>query len=97
LKITSGGLLSFSYSINSGAYQPVISGQDITASNGLLPPNLLFGFAGSTGGDTNIHEIMCFRATPVNQSSSSAGANQQQAAKIQAGSQVYFAYYNPDN
>jgi type IV pilus assembly protein PilY1 len=97
LKITTGGLLSFSYSINSGAYQPVISGQDITASNGLLPANLLFGFAGSTGGDTNIHEIMCFRATPVNQSSSSAGTNQQQAAKIQAGSQVYFAYYNPDN
>jgi type IV pilus assembly protein PilY1 len=97
LKITTDGLLSFSYSINSGAYQPVISGQNITTSNGALPANLLFGFAGSTGGDTNIHEIMCFRATPVNQSASSAGANQQQAAKIQAGSQVYFAYYNPDN
>jgi type IV pilus assembly protein PilY1 len=97
LKITSGGLLSFSYSINSGAYLPVITAQDITASNGTLPANLLFGFAGSTGGDTNIHEIMCFRATPVNQAASSAGANQQQAAKIQAGSQVYFAYYNPDN
>ena len=96
LKITSGGLLSLSYSINSGAYLPVITSQDITASNGLLPANLLFGFAGSTGGDTNIHEIMCFRATPVNQSASSAGGNQQQAAKIQAGSQVYFAYYNPD-
>ena len=97
LKITSGGLLSLSYSINSGAYQPVISGQNITASNGPLPANFLFGFAGSTGGSTNIHEIMCFRAAPVNQSASSAGANQQQAAKIQAGSQVYFAYYNPDN
>jgi type IV pilus assembly protein PilY1 len=97
LKITTNGLLSLAYSVNSGAYQPVISGQDITTSNGLLPPNLLFGFAGSTGGDTNIHEIMCFRATPVNQASSSAGTNQQQAAKIQAGSQVYFAYYNPDN
>jgi type IV pilus assembly protein PilY1 len=97
LKITTDGLLSFSYSINSGAYQPVISAQNITTANGALPANLLFGFAGSTGGDTNIHEIMCFRATPVNQSASSAGANQQQAAKIQAGSQVYFAYYNPDN
>ena len=97
LKITSGGLLSFSYSVNSGTYQPVITGQDITASNGILPASLLFGFAGSTGGDTNIHEIMCFRATPINQSLSSAGANQQQASKVQAGSQVYFAYYNPDN
>ena len=97
LKITTDGLLSLAYSINSGAYQPVISSQNITSANGPLPANLLFGFAGSTGGDTNIHEIMCFRATPVNQSASSAGSNQQQAAKIQAGSQVYFAYYNPDN
>jgi type IV pilus assembly protein PilY1 len=96
LKITTDGLLSLAYSINSGAYQPVITAQDITAANGPLPANFLFGFAGSTGGSTNIHEIMCFRATPANQSSSSAGTNQQQAAKIQAGSQVYFAYYNPD-
>jgi len=96
LKITAGGLLSLAYSINSGAYQPVITAQNITNSNGPLPANFLFGFAGSTGGGTNIHEIMCFRATPVNQSASSAGTNQQQAAKIQAGSQVYFAYYNPD-
>jgi type IV pilus assembly protein PilY1 len=96
LKITTDGLMSLSYSINSGAFQPVITGQNITTANGPLPANFLFGFGGSTGGDTNIHEIMCFRATPVNQSSSSAGTNQQQTSKIQAGSQVYFAYYNPD-
>jgi type IV pilus assembly protein PilY1 len=96
LKITPAGLLSLAYSINSGVYQPIISSQDITASNGKLPANLLFGFAGSTGGDTNIHEIMCFRATPSNLSAGSAGVNQQQTAKVQAGSQVYFAYYNPD-
>jgi type IV pilus assembly protein PilY1 len=96
LKITTDGKLSLKYSVNAGAFLPVITGQDITASNGPMPANFLFGFAGSTGGDTNIHEIMCFAATPANQSSSSAGTNQQQAAKIQAGSQVYFAYYNPD-
>jgi type IV pilus assembly protein PilY1 len=96
LKITQAGLLSLSYSINSGTYLPVISGQDITAANGALPASFLFGFAGSTGGDTNIHEIMCFRASPNNQSASSAGVNQQQTAKVQAGAQVYFAYYNPD-
>jgi type IV pilus assembly protein PilY1 len=97
LKITSDGLLSLAYSINSGTYQPVITAQNITNANGPLPANFLFGFAGSTGGDTNIHEIMCFRATPVNQAASSAGANQSQTAKVQAGSQIYFAYYNPDN
>jgi type IV pilus assembly protein PilY1 len=96
LKITTDNHLSLSYSINAGVYQPVISNQDITASNGALPANLLFGFAGSTGGDTNIHEIMCFRATPNNLAASSAGVNQQQTAKVQAGAQVYFAYYNPD-
>jgi type IV pilus assembly protein PilY1 len=96
LKITAGGLLSLSYSVNSGTYLPIMSGQDITASNGNLPGSFLFGFAGSTGGDTNIHEIMCFRASPNDQSASSAGVNQQQTAKVQAGAQVYFAYYNPD-
>lgn len=96
LKITTDGLLSLSYSINSGAYQSVIAGQSITASNGALPANFLFGFAGSTGGDTNIHEILCFRATGVNQSASSSGLNEQQTSKVQAGAQVYFAYYNPD-
>jgi type IV pilus assembly protein PilY1 len=96
LKITQGGLLSLSYSINSGVYLPVISGQDITAANGPLPASFLFGFAGSTGGSTNIHEIMCFRAVPNNQSASSAGVNEEQTAKVQAGAQVYFAYFNPD-
>ena len=96
LKITSAGLLSLSYSINSGAYLPVISGQDITASNGPLPANFLFGFAGSTGGSTNVHEIMCFRAQQINQAASSAGVNEEQTAKVQAGAQVYFAYFNPD-
>lgn len=96
LKITTDGLLSLSYSINAGAYLPVIAQQNITVANGPLPANFLFGFAGSTGGDTNIHEIMCFRAAPVNNSASSAGVNQQQAAKVQAGTQIYFAFYNPD-
>jgi type IV pilus assembly protein PilY1 len=97
LKITTAGLLSLSYSYNGGVYQPVITGQDISASNGRLPNNVRFGFAGSSGGSTNIHEIMCFQAAPVNQTSSSAGVNQKQSAKVQVGTQVYFAFYNSDN
>src|SRR5450631_2302527 len=67
LKITTNGLLSLSYSMSGAAYQSVLSNQDITAySNGSMPSTLLFGFAGSTGGATNIHEIMCFKAaSPV--------------------------------
>ena len=73
-------MLSLSYSYNGGASQLVINGQDITATNGALPNNFRFGFAGSTGGSTNVHEILCFKATPFEQSASSAGLNQQQAA-----------------
>ncbi|HEY4973390.1 MAG TPA: hypothetical protein VII41_07270, partial [Steroidobacteraceae bacterium] len=97
LKITPAGLLSLSYSYNGGANQLVINGQDITASNGALPATFRFGFAGSTGGDTNIHEILCFKATPFEQSSSSAGLNQQQAAQVNTGTQVYLAFFDPSN
>ena len=97
LKITPAGLLSLAYSYNGGAAQTVIAGQQITASNGALPASFRFGFAGSTGGDTNIHEILCFKATPFEQSASSAGLNQQQAAQVQTSTQVYLAFYDPAN
>jgi type IV pilus assembly protein PilY1 len=102
LKITTAGLLSLSYSYNGGANQAVITNVDITEKDPVtlipanpLPTNVRFGFAGSTGGSRNVHEIMCFQATPSNTSSSSAGLNQKQTSKVQFGSQVYFAYYNP--
>ncbi len=97
LKITQNGLLSLSYSVNGGAYQQVIKGQNITTSNGPLPANFLFGFAGSTGGSTNIHEILCFQANPATSASSSAGASEKQSAKLESGVQAYFAFYNPSN
>jgi type IV pilus assembly protein PilY1 len=95
LKISTAGLLSLSYSISGGAYQSVITRQSITASNGPLPTNFLFGFAGSTGGSTNIHEILCFKADPATTAASSAGASEKQSAKLETGAQAYFAYYNP--
>jgi type IV pilus assembly protein PilY1 len=97
LSITPAGLLSLSYSYNGGALQNVITAQDIT-QGGLYPlptAGVRFGFAGSTGGSRNIHEIMCFQAVPQNTSQSSAGLNQKQTAKVQTGTQVYFAKYNP--
>jgi type IV pilus assembly protein PilY1 len=97
LKITANGLLSFAYSYNGGAYQSVITSQDITAGNGALPPSFRFGFAGSTGGSTNIHEVLCFQAAPAGTASSSAGLNERETAKVQTGTQVYFAFYNPSN
>ena len=96
LKITPAGLLSFQYSYNGGALQNVITNQDITAGGTVpIPANVRFGFAGSTGGSRNIHEIMCFQAFPASVSQSSGGVNQKQTAKVQTGTQVYFAYYDP--
>jgi len=97
LKITQDGLLSLSYSANGGAFTSIIKNQSISASNGALPSKLRFGFAGSTGGSTNVHEVLCFKATPVNTSSTSATTDQLQAGKLQTASQAYFAYYNPTN
>src|SRR5205807_1927015 len=83
LKISERGLLSLSYSINGGAYQEVIKWQDVTADNGPLPANFLFGFAGSTGGSTNIHEMLCFRAAHATSAASSAGGSEKQSAQLQ--------------
>jgi type IV pilus assembly protein PilY1 len=102
LKITQNGLLSLSYAIcppvlGCGSFISVITRQSITSSNGPFPANFLFGFAGSTGGDTNIHEILCFKAQPATSASSSAGASEKESAKLETGTQAYFAYYNPSN
>ena len=97
LKITQDGLLSFAYSVSGGAYSYLIKDQSITASNGTLPASFRVGFAGSDGGATNVHEIMCFKAASANQSGSSASVNQKQAAKVEAGTQAYFAYYDPND
>jgi type IV pilus assembly protein PilY1 len=103
LSITTGGLLSLAYSYGGGNFQPIISGQCIgTVSSGVcnttaMPTVVRFGFGGSTGGSKDIHEIMCFQAAPQNTSASSAGLNQKQVAKVQTGTQVYFAAYNANN
>jgi len=101
LKITQNGLLSLSYAVcpttGCGSYISVIRSANITSSNGPLPANFLFGFAGSTGGSSNIHEILCFQAQPATSASSSAGASEKQSSTLQTGTQVYFAFYNPSN
>src|SRR6185312_12826098 len=84
-------------SYNGGAWTNVIKNQNITTSNGSVPATVRFGFAGSTGGASNIHEILCFKATPATQAASSTTVNQQQSSKLESGSQAYFGYYDPTN
>ncbi len=90
-------MLSLAYSVSGGAYTYLIKNQDIKASNGPLPATFRVGFAASDGGASNVHEIMCFKAAPSTQSGSSATVNEKEAAKVEAGTQAYFAFYNPDN
>jgi type IV pilus assembly protein PilY1 len=97
LKITQNGLLSLSYSYNGAPYAPVINAYNIASSNGSLPTSLYFGFAGSTGGSTNIHEILCFKAGPPAVSSSSASVNEKQTSEVQTTSQAYFSFYDPND
>jgi|HubBroStandDraft_1064217.scaffolds.fasta_scaffold00019_19 type IV pilus assembly protein PilY1 len=96
LKITAAGLLSLSYSMSGAAYQSIITNQNITTYNGPMPSTLLFGFAGSTGGATNIHEILCFKAAPQNTSGSSATVNEKESAKVETTTQAFFAFYDPN-
>jgi type IV pilus assembly protein PilY1 len=97
VKITRDGYLDFSYSVNGGTAQSVIKRRRITDSNGPLPTSFRFGFSSGTGGGSNVHEITCFKATEATESSSSAGANVRQSARVEAGTQVYLASYNPNN
>ncbi|HEV2270637.1 MAG TPA: PilC/PilY family type IV pilus protein [Steroidobacteraceae bacterium] len=98
LKITANGLLSLAYSYNGGSWTSVIKNASITsATDPAVPSTVRFGFAGSTGGSSNIHEIMCFKAAPASQAASSTTVNQQQSSKVENGSQAYFGYYDPQN
>jgi type IV pilus assembly protein PilY1 len=91
--------LSFWYNINGGAWQSVLTNQDVLTASGLaaLPATVRFGFAGSSGGSNNVHEILCFQAAPAQESASSVSLNQKQTAQVQIGTQVYFASYNTTN
>lgn len=98
LQITKDGVLSLAYSYNNGAWTNVIKGASISSSTDpTLPSTVRFGFAGSTGGSSNIHEIMCFKAAPASQAASSTTVNQQQSSKVEQGAQAYFGYYDPQN
>lgn len=96
LQITQAGLLSLWYSYNGGTYSPVLTGQDITQANAPIPSSFLFGFGGSTGGSSNVHEITCFQVTPAETSASSAGLNVQ-SGEVKTGTQVYLASYHTNN
>ena len=95
LDLSQDGYLDFSYSVNGGTPQPVVTGRRITESNGPLPASFRFGFSGSTGGGSNVHEITCFKAAPQSSSSTSAGTDVKPTTRVRAGSQLYLVRNHP--
>lgn len=95
INITQNNRLTVQYSYAGAPAVTVINNQPITTQNGTLPANFRFGFAAGTGGGSNVHEIMCFKAKPSVMSSSSAGSNTQQSTPISGGAQAYLALANP--
>jgi len=93
LIITPNLLLSLSYDYgNTGTFAPVVTDQDIASTNGPLPSSFLFGFGGSTGGGTNVHEILCFEASPAARTISAPVA----PVTVSSGSDIYTLSTNPD-
>ncbi len=65
LIITPDDKLSLDYNWNNTGFQNILPPTSITNSNGPLPSYFRFGFAGTAGGASNIHEITCFEASPA--------------------------------
>ncbi|HXA46557.1 MAG TPA: hypothetical protein VNW52_02920, partial [Burkholderiaceae bacterium] len=97
MNISSAGLLSLSVT-NPTTVPPtttvIATNWPLFGTNGALPANFTFGFAGSTGGGTNVHEITCFQAAPAEDTDSSAAINAVQAGQVKTNSAVYLAYYH---
>ena len=97
LSISTDGLLDMRYSRDGGDPTPVITSLPISRDNGRLPAFFRFGFAASTGGGSNIHEITCFKAADSVAAASSAGSNVTESAKLQVGQQLYLTRYHSKN
>jgi type IV pilus assembly protein PilY1 len=66
------------------------------ACAGTPPSTYRFGFTGSTGGASNIHEIVC-KAQPDGASQSSGSVNVFENPTLKPGTQMYLAYYFPSD
>lgn len=97
ISISQTGIADVMFRVNGGTPQPLLSNFDIRKGNGPMPETFHFGFAASTGGGTNVHEITCFRAAEARKSQGSAAANAQQGAKVKAGAQVFIGSFLENN
>lgn len=91
IQITKSGRLNMEYSWNE--YPPIqaFQNEDLISKNGALPSTLRFGFAASTGGGSNVHEITCFKANEPKTGSGSAASNTDGAKTTVVNTQVFSA------
>jgi len=73
----------------------VINGYNIIAGAGALPRTCVSASQGPTAAPPNIHEVMCFQASPQTSSQSSASGNQKQSAPVVTGTQVLLLVLRP--
>ena len=99
LSITPQNNVNLSYTINDGYSITLLKDRPVpTVDNQQLPEFLRFGFTASTGGGSNVHEVKCFASGPLESlANNSAATSGKQSQKVQAGSQVYLAFYHPQN
>ena len=99
LSITPQNNVNLSYTVNDGFSIPLLQERPVpTVDNQKLPEFLRYGFVASTGGGSNVHEISCFASGPIEAlANNSAATSGKQSQKVQAGSQVYLAFYHPQN
>ena len=99
LSITPQHNVNLSYSINDGYSIPVLKDRPIpTVAGQQVPDFLRYGFTASTGGGSNVHEVKCFAAGPLDSlAQNSAATSGKQSQKVQAGSQVFLGFYHPQN
>jgi type IV pilus assembly protein PilY1 len=97
LQITQNGLLSFSYSVNGGAYTPVISSQSITASNGALPAHVAFRLRRFDRRRHQHSRDPVFQGRAQHRVGQLGGGQRKADLAGQTTSQAYFAFYNPND
>jgi len=89
--------LSLNYSYNGGGVPEHPCQPEHHEFQRRAASTLRFGFAGSTGGSSNIHEVLCFKAASADTAASSATTNQTQSSRVTSSTQAYFSYYDPND
>lgn len=97
LRVSRKGQINLAYAVNGGTPINVVTDRSILTAGETMPSKFYFGFAASTGMGSNVHEISCFRAEQISESTTTSSANTDPTNKLETGDQVFFSYFHTDN